>query len=290
MSSGVLSIFLACVACVFSAMLVRKRLMPVSSIGLVLLLLPTTINETKATLVFLPLGLMAAFLTAAAPGRRLRNVVLGTAVMTVFIAAFVPIYNYMESDRKYGASIEELISDPERLERNLSYGKDVGSTGEAGKLESVVVPLRRLSRDPLNFLFGYGIGNVSNSALGPGFTGRYFRSFMSFQATSFAGLVLELGVLGMGLVLALMWMVYGDARAVARRGSGLMPAFAAGFTGVVVVMIIAIPYTNIVSAPSLSFLFWYLAGLVAADRMRHAVATRSARNLETVVTPQVRAL
>jgi len=275
-TSGALSIFMICCTCVVAAMFVRKQLTPQQSIILaVMFLIPTTINETKATLVLLPIGLWIAFLVAAKPGNRLRYALAALAGVLLFVTIFVPTYDYMNREREYAVPLTEMLSDPERLERYLSHGKNVGSTGEVGKLDTVVVPFQRFRTEPLHLAFGYGIGNVSNSALGRGFVGRYFDLYAPFVRTAFGQLVLELGALGLGLILIVMWLVYRDSRAVARRPEGLMPGFAAGWSGVVAVMVLSMPYTNAVAITPLAFLFWYFSGLVAADRMRSVLATRS---------------
>ena len=271
--SSTLSIFLICAACVIAALFVRKQLKAWQFIALILLFLfPTTINETKATLFLLPVGLLAAVLTAAEMGRRLRYVLLGFVVLAVFVSIFFPIYDYMNKDRAYAVPLSEMLGDRDRLERYLQYKKDVGTTGEVGKVDSLVVTVRRLSTDPLVFVFGYGIGNVSDSALGRGFVGRYYGILGPFLGTTFGRVTLELGFLGLTAILALMWMILRDARVVARRESGLIGAFAAGWVGVTIVMTMCIIYTDTVSKVPLAFLFWYGAGLVAAARMRSCSA------------------
>lgn len=273
MLSGGLSIFLICGVCLAAAYLVRKRL-TLWQFGTlaVLLLFPTTINETKGTLVLLPVGLLLAFVAAARPGRRLGYVLAGTVTLTLFVAVFVPIYDYLNKERAYAVPLAEYLNDPERLERYLAPRKKLDATGGAGKVDSIVKPLQDLSSDPLRFVFGYGIGNVSDSALGHGFVGRYYRAYAPYaMETSLGLLILELGVAGVTLIGALMWLIYRDAWAVARREDDFISAFAAGWVGVSAVIALSLAYTAIVGLASLSFLFWYFAGLVAADRMRHVV-------------------
>ena len=92
---------------------------------------------------------------------------------------------------------------------------------------------------------------------------------------------MELGVTGLMLVLTLMWLVYSDALVVARRDEGLRGSMAAGWAGATAVFIICIPYTELIGMTSLSFLFWYFAGLVAAERMRIARRTVALPTLPT---------
>jgi len=269
LNSSTLSIFLICGACIVAALFVRKRLSARQFVVmLVLLLLPTTINETKATLLLLPIGLLFAFLAAAKRGRRLRGILLASGLLASFGAAYFPVYNYLSKDRPYSVPLGELLSDRTRLEAYLWKKKDVGATGEAGRVDSIVIPVRHLMADPVRAVFGYGIGNVSNSAMGRAFVGKYNGMFDPFLITSFARLALELGLLGMGLVCALMWLIWQDCWIVARQSSDDPGTLAAAWVGVTGVIGLTIFYKDIIIYASLSYLFWYFSGLVAAARMR----------------------
>ena len=95
MDSGILSVFLICAACVLTGFYLRRRISLRLYIPLLLLiLLPTTLNETKATLVLLPIGLMLTFYAGSARGTRLKNMLLSVIVLAGFMAIFIPIYDY----------------------------------------------------------------------------------------------------------------------------------------------------------------------------------------------------
>jgi hypothetical protein len=65
-----------------------------------------------------------------------------------------------------------------------------------------------------------------------------------------------------------MWHVYRDARSLAARSEGLTGAIGGGVAGITVVMVLSILYKDVVTQASLSYLYWYLAGVVAAACMR----------------------
>jgi hypothetical protein len=274
--SGALSIFLICAMCIVSAFFVRKLLRPWQFILLfVTLLLPTTINETKVTIFLLPIGLLAAFVAASEAGERAKHVLQASVLLALFGAAFFPIYDRMQEGRAYTVTLKETLTDPDRMERYLWKDKAAGTTERVGKVDSIVVPLRRLSADPVTLMFGYGIGNVSDSALGHGFKGRYNEVLGAFLTTTFGRIVLETGILGLACVLALMWLILLDAIAVARRSTGVIGALAAGWVGVTVVIGLCIAYADLVPMAALSYLFWYGSGLIAAARMKSVVPLRA---------------
>jgi O-antigen ligase len=269
--SSILSIFLICSACVLLAAYLHKRLALSRFVMLIsLLLLPTTINGTKGSLLLLPIGLVATYFVAASPGRRLKHGLLAFSLVGLFAVAFVPAYDYFQSLQAKPKPIGDFITKEGRLEGYLWRGEGLGTTGDAGRGDSISVALAFLKREPATLFFGLGIGNASRSALGDDFWGRYAYTFEPFMKTAFTKLLLELGIFGVILVLCLHWQILRDAIAVARRRQGLASTLAAGWVGVTVVMTISIAYKDITGHASLSFVFWYLSGVIAAERMRHA--------------------
>ncbi|MGE0114239.1 MAG: hypothetical protein AB7T07_05075 [Steroidobacteraceae bacterium] len=276
--AGILSIFLVCAVCVMVALYERRQLTLLRLILLFLVvLIPTTINETKAMVIFLPLALLTAFAYAAPPQTRNRRLVIGVTLLALFGAIFVPVYDALNKDRQYGQSIGDFLSKPENIKAYLSGGSDidVGSAKEAGRIDALLVPLKQLANDPVNLVFGYGIGNASDSSLGQAFSGRYAATFRPFLQTAFSKFELEIGLLGGALVLGIYWLIFQDCRVVARSSGALHGALAAGWTGVVALMTLATFYTKIEVFPSLGFLFWYFSGVIAAERMHLSLRSRT---------------
>ena len=145
-----------------------------------------------------------------------------------------------------------------------------------GRLDAVTVPFLLLAKDPAQLLFGVGIGNATHSSLGPAFTGRYNYLLEPFLITTLSVVVSELGVLGLCLLLGVYWLIYSDCRAVADSESKVMSGIALGWAGVTAVMVLSLPYKNLIPSAALSFLFWYLSGVIAAERMRLPYGARRA--------------
>lgn len=268
--SPTLTIFLISCLSVLVAYFVRNRISAWKfALLFVLLLAPVTINETKVTVFLLPIGVLTAALIAGRPENRLRYAAFGLGIVLLAGAIFVPIYNKMIEEREYAVSLSEFFTNPERVGRYLSTTDDIGvRTKSAGRIDSLTVPLRRLSREPAQLVFGLGIGNASDSALGRGFVGRHFGSYGPFTVTTFGRLVLEIGLLGTCCIFVLMWLVFRDSYVLARSRSDAAGAFAAGWAGVTAVITACVLYTDLVPLTALAFLFWYFSGFVAAERMR----------------------
>jgi hypothetical protein len=277
MISSILSIFLICAISVLTAFYRRKRLSTRAFVVLFLLLIfPTTINETKGTLFLLPIALIVTLLVVASRGTRLKNVLLAVGLLSVFSAIFIPIYDYLVQGQRYPTTIEGFFTQEGRLEGYLYKEAEIGAKSEwqAGRVDAIVVPLSVLARDPAHLVFGLGIGNASDSALGVQFVGRYYKVFEPFLLSGFARLVLELGVLGVALVMLLYWLIFTDSRIVAAYDNNQKGALAAGWTGVTAVFAVSTFYKDLITFEALSCLFWFYAGLIAAERMRIANRAR----------------
>jgi cell division protein FtsW (lipid II flippase) len=237
----------------------------------VLLLLPTTINETKGTLVLLPIGLFVALLVGSPRGRRLRVATVTLALLVGFGAIYVPVYDFFMQNARWETSIVDFVTEEGKLERYLEKdGAGVGATESksVGRGDVMRISVEYVSRDAISFAFGLGLGSVTDSSLGESFSGPYYRLFEHINKISFSTFVLEIGFLGVATVFLLYWLIFQDTLAVARNDQGLPGSISIGWAGVVAVMTIATFYKTIHTFESLSYLFWYFSGLVAARRMQ----------------------
>ena len=273
--SGVLTVFLLAVICVLVAAFVRKRLNGWLFLLLfVLCLIPTAINETKVTVLMLPAAVLATFMVAAESGKVLRQTMLAVVVLGVAFAIFVPTYNALMAGREYSVSLTEFFTDSNNWSRYLSSDKGVGATGEVGRLDALAVPTKEVAQDPVTLMLGHGPGNASVSALGEGFGGKYDVLFEPFLTTTYSRFILEFGLLGVLLLYAGYWLVFQDARAVAREQGTVTGYLAAAWVGVTVLALICTVYIKIESFSSLNYLYAYFSGIVMAERMRQIERSR----------------
>jgi hypothetical protein len=278
-----MSMFLISGACVLSGFFLRGRVPAKVYFPLLfVLLLPTMLNETKGSLFLAPLGLITVYLVTAKPGARLKHSVLGVGVAAAFLAVFIPVYDHFMSARWDYGIVDFFFMEGRveyYLDRDLEVGDYTDQGGGAGKVGGLRVAVRTIMSDPVHMAFGYGAGNVSDSALGPQFDGEYFRRYQIFLRTSLSIIVFELGLLGAALLLLLYYLIFRDTVAVSRRDEGFMGALAAGWSGVVPVMLVGIAYHFPTENVALSMLFWYFSGLMVASRVRLALEDEGAREV-----------
>ena len=271
---------LICAALVLTGVLLKRRIGKVRYLVLFLLLLfPTTINETKVTVILLPTGLLVTLLVSADPGKRLRYAGLALALLVVFGAIFVPIYDKLEEKDPNRIDIVDFFTNEKEMHGYIvAHDKGtkpgVGGRKLAHRGEAILIPLEYLAKDPVRLAFGLGLGNVSPSLTDSSFEGAHYRLFQNILVISLAYFLLEFGLLGVALIALLLWMVFSDSVAVARSDDFLAGALAAGWTGIVAVFALASIYNVFHFFVSVTFLYWYLAGIVCARRtsLHHSTA------------------
>jgi hypothetical protein len=275
LESGTLTIFLLSSAFVASGLFLRGQLSRTRYFALMLVLfLPTTINETKVTIVYLPLGLLVTFAAGAEPRQRLRVLARGLVLTLVFAGVFLPIYSYFEARSPWAkhSSVTALASDQKNLNKYLSSDvRGIGTKKDVRRGDAIRVPFEYLARDPIRLTLGLGLGSVSSSAiLGKSFQGLYYALFQPFLITSLSVFLLDIGVLGIALVVLLNLFVLRDALALAlaHEDQKLVSGLAIGWTAVTLIMLLSLSYSTIHLAESLAYPYWYLSGVLAAQRAR----------------------
>jgi hypothetical protein len=271
MDSGVLSIFLICVVLVLTGLLLKRRIGKLKyALVIALVLIPSAINETKGTLVLLPVGLMVTLIMGGEQGKRLRYATFALLGLVAFGAFFIPVYNMMEAHNPYKSEkdITNYFTNQKELGRYMSSDvSGVGTAKDVRRGDAIEIPLQFLSRDPAQLAFGLGIGSVSPSSFGKNFEGSYFQLFKKFLITSFTFFLLEFGILGVTMIGLLFWLVFMDTLAVARVDDSLIGAVAAGWTGVVALIALGMVYTILHEFTSITYLTWYFSGIICARRL-----------------------
>lgn len=275
--SGILSVSLICISLVLLGFFLRKKITLASFLILFLtVLLPTMINETKATVVLFPLGLMTTVVAGSPHGKRLRVFGVAVVLLVTFASIMIPVYNYMQQNSpwKKENNIVDFFTNQQELQKYMAVkgGATVGTYTQVRRGDAIRVPLEYLSKDPVRAAFGLGLGNASHSNLGESFTGRYYDIFRVFSFLSISVFLLEIGIFGTCLAFVLYAFLFFDAIAVARMDNGTTGAIAAGWIGVTAVIAAATFYSAIHVYPFLAYPYWYFAGVVAARRTQLAAA------------------
>jgi hypothetical protein len=240
---------------------------------LVLLFLPTTMNETKGTLILFPIACAVPLLMME--GRKLSQVVmmLGGLACGAFLL-FSAIFAYTQS--KFVGHTDDIFEffERDRLTHYLAprTAQLEISDDRYGRVDVIVVAIEDISVHPLTALVGFGMGSVTKAPI-DSFSGVHAEYYADIGVTETAApvILLETGLLGVMLWLAFFAMLFRDARAVSRQ-DGLIGGLALGWMGVIAVIMVGFFYKHIIPVNGIMYLFWFLSGTIIAARYRVEMA------------------
>ena len=278
-SSSALSLLMVCAIVLLVSLYFRSRIkLPYLLIAIALLMVPTTLNETKGTFVMLPVAMLAPAFFMPRGSRPFRKMVPIIAIGMVALVAFVAAYDRMITHRDGGVTIVEFFTEG-RVNTYLYTGAAEGEDRYVGRFDSVAIAMKMISDDPLKLAFGYGAGNVSTSRSLPGFEGEYgiFFDRYGVGVTQVSNFLWEIGVVGMLAFLWLYWCVFRDARYLART-KGDFAIYGQVWATVVILMGMALMYKSVLAMNEIAYLFWFYSGVVA----RNAYLERQARRKRSV--------
>jgi len=267
--SSELSLFLiACIALWFSFYLKKRITKPIFLLGIAALFLPTTLNETKGTLILLPIALAIPAVLVAKMEGRLSSLLPMGLIGILLVSVFVGLYSFSKGGKD--ASVVDYFAKGrfvEELYRGAEGKSEFDSEEVVGRVDSYVLAASTLSETPLYLLMGLGAGNVAQ-AFHPLLAGKYTDELEHMQPkrTALAILLWELGLIGMMLILLGCWLVYLDCRQVRKRDD-FSGVFAVGWSAIVVLYVVSLTYKNVLIWNVVGYFFFYFSGYVAASRV-----------------------
>lgn len=265
-TSSLLSIFLICSFSLCIAFYIKKRMTSRTLFALcILLLIPTTINETKGTLFLLPFGLLIPALITGTVSEKIKRVLTASALGIVLMVAFITIYDqFLDTSKKADTGLIDFLTRENRLEGYLApHASGLRTNLPPGRIDVILNPFKELYHDPVTLTFGLGPGNVSRSFLGSRFSGNYVEQYGEQMYLAMSTLLWEFGILGTLLTLILWYLIYRDSRKVATNND-ISGSLAVGWAGIIGVLTLSLLYKNIITSDTISFLFWYFSGYIAA--------------------------
>lgn len=256
------------------------------------LFVPTTINETKATLIYFPVAFLIVIYLSGVWKKNIHKVVGVGLVAVVMFSAFSIIYNvyftrvsgdegvinfFTDLTNKGGAGryfykgnaedvdVKSLLKDKETLVGVNSL--NTLQRHQLRRVDSIILPFRALSERPSQLLLGLGLGSVQESFIDR-FSGKYKKIRMiSPSDTLIVDLVWEIGLIGLGIYLLFSYFIFRDAS----RGAfvdSFQGNFSLGWSAVVILFLVSFPYVSFLSMNAMGFLFFYFSGYVAFNSYR----------------------
>jgi hypothetical protein len=273
-TSSSLSMFMVVAIAGMVVLYLRGRLRLLAVLLLIgWLFIPTTINETKATLLLLPFALLVPAFMMPAGSKAARKLVPIAMIGAAAGVSFVLVYNSLIQYRQYSHTLGDLVSGPDLIKYYFYTGAAEHDAEYVGRFDSIEFAVEHTARDPITFAFGLGAANVAESFI-PQFAGKYWSYYMRFGVgqTQITTFLWEIGAVGMLAYLALFWFLWSDAVVLA-RSDDYAAQLGQIWTVAMVVMAFGLLYKSVFSMNDVGYLFWYFSGVVAS----RAVAVRRAR-------------
>ena len=286
--SGALSVLLVCGISIVVAFYISGRLKTTTAAALLIwLFLPTTMNETKVTMFLLPLAIAVPFLFSSERILSKQQIAAIAGVCVVMVAVYIPVYNHYQAQAGR-EGFGEFFSDSQHRDRyivgegGLSAGGMLSKTEQpdiiglseeqvgaekTARMEKIRLAYSTLSKSPVLLWTGVGLGNASTS-IKEELSGTYSGIIGDVSGGTIISLLLwETGVGGVFLFLLFLIFLFRDSVYVAKQG-GIEGTLAAGWTAVILIMLVITVYMNILFFNVLIYLFAFFSGYIASQKYR----------------------
>ncbi len=273
-TAGQLPIFLACALALVTAFYLRNRINIKTYITLLfLLVVPTTLSESKTSVGFIPLAfLLPIYINAKISGQE-KSAKKSMAIFIIFICTavtFVAIYDHFSQygrEGRRGGLVSFFTSGSAEQYINKGATDQIIVT-KIGYYDKISIALDRLSDDKFKLFFGLGIGNVQTSAI-KSLSGKYSAEGEKYgvKGSAIALFLWETGILGVLAYFIFLYMVYIDAKKLS-KSTELNGIIGLGWCAALIVTFLSLFFKNPFIDNANGYLFWYLSGYVVAARYR----------------------
>ena len=288
-SSSLTMVLCVAIALVMTLYVHRKIALAPALVLFCFLAAPTTINETKATALLLPIAVLGPFLVARDVQKKWRKAVPVLGICIFGLVVFASVYNTLIEARWGGTGITDFFSGS-GVEAYLYRGSREGDLIQSiGRLDSMILPINFMSDQWMRLLFGLGIGNVSPSPLS-GLEGAYFEKGreLGYGMTAIGNLIWETGLIGLVLYLLLFVLIWRDTRrcAVLDEESGW---YCTWWSICVVIFVFGFAYKSVLQLNELGYMVYFWSGVVVSRywRLRHPSNSTAAPQGRTAVRLQL---
>ena len=253
-TSGLLSLFLISAISFLVAFYLQKKISTrFFVISLILVFLPTTLNETKITFVLLPLAFIFPLIFIK---QQRKNIVMGLFLLMIFGAVAFTLKNVYDhfQMKRWGHGISGFVSDEEWIDTYLST-----------RIEPMLHTVDKALNGP-QMIFGHGIGNVSIS-FSKAMTGKYWKEAEMYEVghVSITKLFWEIGIIGTLIFFLIVLFVFWDTLKLCKKPD-FIGTFSLGMLTLTTIFVLSFFYTMTIDLNLMVFLFFFLAGYAAFYR------------------------
>ncbi len=270
-SSSLTMVLCLAIALVMALYIHRKIALSLTLVLFCFLAAPTAINETKATVLLLPVATLGPFLVARGVEKKWRMAVPVIGICVFGLVVFAAVYNSLIEARWGSTGVTEFFTG-EKVTAYLYRGTEMGGD-HIGRLDSMILPLKFMSGDWMHMLFGMGIGNVSPAPL-PELQGAYvdLGKELGFGITAIGNLIWETGLIGMAMYLIIFWFIWRDTRRCAILDGNSAYGWSYTWWSVcIVIFILGFAYKSVLQLNELGYIVFFWSGVIVSRywQLRH---------------------
>ena len=269
-AAPVLTIHLCCVSSVLMGFYLKGKIKAITLFMLLsLFVFPMMLNETKSTVILFPIALFLPILFVKKDWSKLKPLLITVVLFAFFIGTFNIAYSFFFSKRTGVLDFYLSGEVSEYLYKKADKDRMLGEESDMGRIDAIIFALTEREND-LHTIFGVGIGNASVSFSNK-FEGEYTDEYQRLEGkkTAISHLLWEIGLLGVIVGFPLFYLIFSDAVRVKELDT-ISGALALGLIGVIGILVVALPYKNIIPHQTTNYLFLYLAGYTASKRIMMA--------------------
>lgn len=269
-AAPVLSIHLCCASSILMGFYLKGKIKTITLFTLLsLFVIPMMLNETKGTLILFPIALFLPILFVKKDWSKLKPLFITVVLFIFFVGTFNIAYSFFFSKRTGVLDFYLSGEVSEYLYKKADEGRLLGQESDMGRIDAIIFAMTEREND-LHTIFGVGIGNASVS-FSDKFEGEYTDDYMRLggKKNGISHLLWEIGLLGVIIGFPLFYLFFSDAVRVKELDT-ISGALALGLIGVVGILVVALPYQNIITQQTTNYLFLYLAGYTASKRIMMA--------------------
>lgn len=266
-SSGILSIFLICSMAMLMAFYLKGKINKTLFFTILLVLFaPTTINETKSTLILMPIAFLLPALVQQKSIELKQGGVFGVSMLLgLLLAGFMFVYNQFWGNDSW--QITDFFTEG-RIADMLYKDQEEGKGYDTGRIDSIMFSISELSEDPVKLVVGLGIGNVAATQTRV-LQGDYSLLYEEWgkRNTTITFLMWEVGVIGVIIVIIFLSFILKDAWYM-KSDSNLIGILSLAWVAIVVIMFFSMFYKSLIEQSLIGYLFWFFSGYIIAQRSK----------------------
>lgn len=273
-TSSILSIMLISGIAILFGLYLRKRIPTYQfAIFFILLLAPAMFNETKGTLILLPIAMFVPLYFDRDEQGMKRNILPFTLAIVFVMGTFVTVYDTFWGQRyeQQGGSVVDFFTS-DRLIRYLAprsggFVEEDKEQGPTGRIDKILISLENLQKDPVLVVGGLGMGNVTPSPVD--FLSGDYEEYEKegLVSTSIAWVLLETGILGVIFSYIFLYMVFRDSLYISGQRD-LAGSIGLGWMAVICIVGLTFFYKNTIEQNGMMYVFWFYSGYVVSRRFR----------------------